>query len=115
MVDFQLLFLRHGFHIGIFHKTDDLHPRGLMMLKITGKLKRRPVDVRLCDLDSLHVDLRRQIFQLHLRNNLGKIYMRHSILSTFRCFSPPKCVSQAHEKAVPLSPFETDAVYLCLF
>ena len=81
IVDLQLPFLGHGFHIRVFHKADDLQPRRLMVFKIAGKLQRRSVEIRLCDPDSLHLDLRRQIFQLHLLYQVGKIDMRHNFPS----------------------------------
>ena len=56
-------------HIGIFHKSDDLQTCCLVMLKITCKLQRRSVDIRLSNLDPLCFDLRCQILQLEFFNN----------------------------------------------
>ena len=81
VIDLQLPFLRHGFHIRVFHEADDLQARGLMVFKIAGKLQRRPVDIRLRDPDPLHLDLGSQVFQLHLLYQVGKINVRHNFPS----------------------------------
>ena len=70
IINFLLSFLRHGFHIRVFHEADNLKACGLIMLKISRHLKRRPVDVRLGDFNPLYINFRRQIFQLHLFDDL---------------------------------------------
>ena len=70
VINLILPLLRHRFHIGIFHKADNLQAGGLVMLKIPRHLQRRPVDVRLGDFDPLDINFRCQVFQFHFLNDL---------------------------------------------
>ena len=69
-VDPLLVLILHLLHIGVFHQTDDLDPSRREVFKISRQLQRRTVDVRLPDPDLRHVDLRRQVFEVHLGDNL---------------------------------------------
>ena len=81
----NLLFagFRKSFHISIFYKTNDLQSGGLEMLKVPGHLKCRSVDIRLCDLNFGNIQLRCQIFQFHLFNDLFQFYACHALLRSF--------------------------------
>ena len=52
--------------IGKFHETDNLHALMGKMLKISRQLKGRPVDLRNGDPVHRQIDVRRQIFQVHI-------------------------------------------------
>ena len=72
----NILFLLcgHSCHIGMLHQTADLDPVHGEMLKISGQLNRRPVDIRLPDLDAAGVYFRCQILELHFGHELAQSY-----------------------------------------
>ena len=57
-------------HIRIFNKSDNLKSCCFEMLEITGHLKCRSIYIRLCNLNLLDVDLRSEILQILVLNNV---------------------------------------------
>ena len=84
VVDLPLSLVGHIFHIAVFHETDDLQPGGIKMLKISSQRQRRTIDIRLCNTDILHINLRRKVFQFHFFDQSGQSDTFH--IRVFSCF-----------------------------
>ena len=71
VIDLLLALLRHLLHVGIFHESDDLNAVRIVVIKVAGEKNSRTVHIRLCDFDPRDIDVRCQIFQFFLLNNLA--------------------------------------------
>ena len=70
LIDLVFPLRTHLLHIGMLNQTDDLDPPRRKVLEISRHLHSRPVDIGLPDLDLCNIDLRCQIYEVHLRDHL---------------------------------------------
>ena len=73
----------HLLDILLLHKPDDLNPVPVKMVKKTGQLQSGAVHIRMAHHRLLHVDLRSQVFQLHLLYHFRNGHSIHVLVLLF--------------------------------